>query len=47
MLHGSDDPQHGDKEEEDSACCDASNDGQTCDDTGDLAWVKSYVECLT
>ena len=47
LLHGSYDPQHGDEEEEDSACCDASNDGQTCDDTRDLAWIKSFLVCFT
>ena len=43
LLHGSDDAQHWDEEEEDTAEGDASNDGQTGDDTGDLAWKRCIV----
>ena len=43
LLHGPYDAQHWDEEEEDTAEGDASNDGQTGDDTGDLAWKRSNV----
>ena len=43
LLHGSNDAQHRDEEEEDPAEGDASNDGQAGDDTRDLAWEKCFV----
>ena len=38
LPHRPDDPQHGDEEQEHPASGDASNDGQTRDDAGELAW---------
>ena len=43
LLHGPDDAQHRDEEEEDPAEGDASNDGQAGDDTRDLTWEKCFL----